>query len=712
LQNVIGDVQEQIGMLLIPVLTDAANGLKGFFENVDADTLRNLGKTIAIVASGFAGMKVAALAKDMGGLTGILKGVTGGVKGLNTAIRSNPFGLIASSIAVLIAYGPQIYDMFAGITELQNDMAEASEKATENLRKEQAELNLVADALTRTNPGGEQRAKLLKRFNELSPVAIKDLKDEKKFTEQLNGALAKANESFALRIKLRGAEAAASVASQKQIDVQAKIIEAEQKLLMEGFTETQIKARQGAGALSKFTQLALTLGGQGAAAAAMNEFTELIRLDEQFNEASKSLEIYTNLATQAKNETEKGAFAIKENTDATNENTKAGDNNTKEKEKAKTALEKLSIELANLKTAQENAAFDGDIEKAKKYQEGISKLENQLAIFKNTLEDIRGGIVSDADLDSLDQASDLSFEFLENIAKGFGLLDDAKPDFATDEEGPNLEPIMSGQEKLQAKIRETQDQFSQIAGAVTSVTGPAFSAINALYDANLQKLENEKNQRLANENLTAEERLRIEEEYEKKKNAMMAEQFEVGRAEQIINATMSAAQAALNAFAATAIIPAVGPGLAPAAAAVAAAFGALQIGVIASQPNPYKFYEGTPYLQLGGNPRGKDTIPVMAHEGEAIIPTKSNLQYPGLAKSWIDGNLEKYINNNFVRPALMEQQRQAEEDFADRLAASMALQMSSNFDDYRLHRDMKEQTAVLREGFHNMKTTRKKLRGA
>jgi hypothetical protein len=40
------------------------------------------------------------------------------------------------------------------------------------------------------------------------------------------------------------------------------------------------------------------------------------------------------------------------------------------------------------------------------------------------------------------------------------------------------------------------------------------------------------------------------------------------------------------------------------------------------------------------------------------------------------------------------------------------LQMSSNFDDYRLHRDMKEQTAVLREGFHNMKTTRKKLRGA
>jgi len=60
----------------------------------------------------------------------------------------------------------------------------------------------------------------------------------------------------------------------------------------------------------------------------------------------------------------------------------------------------------------------------------------------------------------------------------------------------------------------------------------------------------------------------------------------------------------------------------------------------------------------------------------------------------------------------MEQQKQAEEEFADRLAASMALQMAANFDDYRLHRDLKEQTAVLRDGFHSMKTTRKKLRGA
>jgi hypothetical protein len=169
---------------------------------------------------------------------------------------------------------------------------------------------------------------------------------------------------------------------------------------------------------------------------------------------------------------------------------------------------------------------------------------------------------------------------------------------------------------------------------------------------------------------------------------------------------------------ATAAAAATGPGapfalagyIASMVGAVVAAFAQTTQLLSAEVPKP-GFYDGTAYLQRGGNPKGKDTIPVMAHEGEAIIPTRNNLQYPGLAKSWIDGNLDGYINNNFVRPALIEQQRQAEEDFADRLAASMALQMSSNFDDYRLYRAIKEQTAVNRTGFETMKINRKKIRG-
>lgn len=705
MQNAFEDVKIEIGNALMPVLLDAAEGLRDFMGGIDEDTIRNLGKALAIAAAGFAGFKFGQLVKGLAATVQGMKGVTFSVQGLSKAVAANPFGLIASAVATLIAYGPDLIEMFSDVTELQNDMAEASDKATQNLRKEQAELNLVADALSRTNPGSEERARLIQRFNELSPTAIKDLKDEAKFNEQLNSALKKANESFALRIKLRGAEAAASVASQKQIDVQAKIIEAEQKLLMEGFTEAQIKARQGSGALSRFTQLALTLGGQGAAAAAMNEFTELIRLDEEFNEASKSLEIYTKLATDAKNVAENSAVAIGEQAAATNDDTTKTKDNTTAKEIAKTAVEKLKEQLNLLKTAQENAIADGDIEKAKEYQTAISKLENQFKIFELRLKEIQG---------VADESEGLIFEWADadRLAEEFlGLKEDLGT--FTDEEPIELPVILTIKEKAKKealeKVEKLQGEIANIANAANSVIGPAMDALNGYFDLQLNNLEKEKNQRLANENLTAEERLRIEEEYEAKKNEIMAEQFEVSRGSQIIQATMAAAQAALNAFTSTALIFAPA---APAAAAAAAAFGALQIGIIAAQPNPYKFFDGTDYLQLGGNPKGKDTIPVMAHEGEAIIPTSKNLQYPGLAKSWIDGSLDSYIHKQFVSPALMEQQREMEAEFADKIAASMALQMNNGFDDYRLFRAIKEQTAIQRVGFENLKQTRKKLRGA
>lgn len=65
-----------------------------------------------------------------------------------------------------------------------------------------------------------------------------------------------------------------------------------------------------------------------------------------------------------------------------------------------------------------------------------------------------------------------------------------------------------------------------------------------------------------------------------------------------------------------------------------------------------RFAEGTPYLDDRTAPHGKDTIPIYANRGEAIIPTEENLKAPGLAAAWINGNLEDYINVNYVSPAL------------------------------------------------------------
>jgi TP901 family phage tail tape measure protein len=830
MQNAFEDVKITIGNALMPALLGAAEGLRDFLDGVDADTIKNLGKLLFIVASGFGAMKVAALAKDMGGLTGILKSVTGGVQGLNTAIRTNPFGLIASSVAALIAYGPDLIEMFSGVTEFQKEIAKVSSEAGENLRKEQAELNLVADALARTNPQSQERARLLQRFNELSPIAIEDLKDECEFNDQLKTALNGANSSFQQRIRLRAAEAVAQTASQKQIEAEAKAIGQSTKILMQNGNVNQKILNQfrkeiEAGNVSlgyfnnipeTFKKIGLEMGYSAVEANKLfrqasdnsglfEEYAESISLSAEAGKELNNIEtmlakseidaktktkskeearymallaekVYLNkkltkdeekelgllekkiklgqqLSTEEEASLSKLTAPTKTTTAATTKSTKAEDDaeklieiNAKFNEETMSLADELTLmmiadedkrgqKLLEIQKKKELASIEAS--KYNEDQKGILKAQldakyNQLEITRqeaqkeklNKVEEEANqkreeeleAFYNEAAFTNKDrlkqQLADEEAMYAELLAAN-KLKEEQK--FAIEERFAKMRKEIEGTQGNQAtqlqldNIEKVETKMGEVFGAVNSVLGPAMDALNGYFDLQLNNLEKEKNERLANENLTAEERLRIEEEYEAKKNAILAEQFEVSRGSQIIQAIMSSAQAALNAFTSTALLFAPA---APAAAAAAAAFGAVQIGIIAAQPNPYKFFEGTDYLQLGGNPKGKDTIPVMAHEGEAIIPTGKNLQYPGLAKSWIDGSLDGYINKNFVRPALMEQQRQAEEDFADRLAASMALQMSSNFDDYRLHRDMKEQTAVLRDGFQTMKQTRKKLRGA
>jgi hypothetical protein len=140
---------------------------------------------------------------------------------------------------------------------------------------------------------------------------------------------------------------------------------------------------------------------------------------------------------------------------------------------------------------------------------------------------------------------------------------------------------------------------------------------------------------------------------------------------------------------------------------VVAAFG--QVGSILSAEPP-RFFEGTESVELGANKKGRDTIPALLNEGEAVIPTDENKQQPGLAAAWIRGDLEKYIHKNWVAPALNKHRADREEVQWGNIGKAMATQLGG-WDDYRLHRDLSEQTGVLRSGFASLKSGRSKIRG-
>lgn len=132
-------------------------------------------------------------------------------------------------------------------------------------------------------------------------------------------------------------------------------------------------------------------------------------------------------------------------------------------------------------------------------------------------------------------------------------------------------------------------------------------------------------------------------------------------------------------------------------AATAAYYGTQIVTILANMLSAKQilgYEKGTASLQRNGHPAGVDTIPVMANEGEAIIPTDKNRQNPGLAAAWIKGNLDDFINVKYVIPALKKNKQGKDDAFADRLGKAISL--NGAFNDMNLLESDKENRRILR----------------
>jgi len=185
----------------------------------------------------------------------------------------------------------------------------------------------------------------------------------------------------------------------------------------------------------------------------------------------------------------------------------------------------------------------------------------------------------------------------------------------------------------------------------------ALQAKQREYDYELRLLDD----MLANKKIT-------EDEYNRRKKEIQQKDAESQKAYAIFKATIDTANAILNALA-------TGGPSAPALAIAAGVVGAAQIAAILATPLP-QYAEGTDFVELGKNKKGKDTIPALLNEGEAVITTEQNAMYPGMAKAWNDGKLDEHIYKKWVLPELVmnksfEQQRQR--SFAENVAKSIQL---------------------------------------
>ena len=130
-------------------------------------------------------------------LVNVAKGATtaaAAFRGLNTAMKSNPWGLIASIAATVIAF---IWDWVAGV----NAAAEATENVTHEIGElEQAvqdeitEANKLVIKLKQANIEESERASILKRLEEINPNLVSGLQNEADMIAVLTTNIKKYNE--------------------------------------------------------------------------------------------------------------------------------------------------------------------------------------------------------------------------------------------------------------------------------------------------------------------------------------------------------------------------------------------------------------------------------------------------------------------------------------------------------------------------------------
>ena len=196
--------------------------------------------------------------------------------------------------------------------------------------------------------------------------------------------------------------------------------------------------------------------------------------------------------------------------------------------------------------------------------------------------------------------------------------------------------------------KKAENDIKEIANAAVALATAVSDAVQGIYDrqadradAALEKQKNKLKDALANsEDFTAEqikiERDRLDQfQKEQERAAARAKAFQTT---QVIANTIIAVAKAAGQTGVGAPIAILGV-----LASLAAGFAA------ASALADNAFYEGTDYVPLGSNKKGRDTVPAMLHEGEGVLQADKNKAYAPTFMAMRRGEIPAEILNGFTR---------------------------------------------------------------
>jgi hypothetical protein len=218
------------------------------------------------------------------------------------------------------------------------------------------------------------------------------------------------------------------------------------------------------------------------------------------------------------------------------------------------------------------------------------------------------------------------------------------------------------------KSTEDIDKFkSAVTNAISETAKAVNQSLQAQIDADNRAIESQRKRVDEASRIASEGNAEYLQQEEERMRELEAKRDEDARKQLAINAALQASQVLVSI---TGALASSGGEPIQVATKVATIIAALATGfalVSSLQSKTPSFFEGTDFVPLGNNKKGRDTVPAFLHEGEAVIQADKNKAYAPTIKAIRRGLLPPELLNGFVTGNQM-----------NHLALGKALQSSSN----------------------------------
>lgn len=664
---------------------------------------------------------------DLGQATDtVIQGVNGLTRGLkplglefkNTGDKAQNLAIVSEKLGKFQGQATEVLRTSSGeLANLANRWDNVKEKVGEYLTilvtgkeaslsdqiaLEQSQLNSLAVQLQDTNIKEDERRKIIDKMIEINPDLIEGYDKEKISNEELFKRLESVNKQYMMKITLARFDEKHKDDLEDLADAQIKYNQRATDLntiLYKNITAQQaneiarknnIKVtddmaiasaflheadkRLADGTLKYNKNLADLLAVTNNATIAQKEQSDAERVANQItnerNKLQQMLEKSTGQVIKATKDEEKAKSNLGKTDDANTDGTKKNTDAKKENNKATEEGINL-LEIVYERQQRANKQQEETLAQALKIASDLQLAEDMTTKSKEQRALLSAKLSKDETLIANEEYANQLKTINERYDTELKKVDFSKDQIKEINDTRNLELQLAEQEhqnKLTEISKKGEDQRNADMRAGFDVAFQAAQSFNQMY---VDLLNFGYNYDKINLDKSLKDKSISQAEYDEELRKLNRQKAEREKAASIFAITLNTAQAVIKSYADGGLY---GPIL----AGIAAIAGATQLGIAIATPIP-EFAKGTAFLKRGKNPSGIDTIPAMLNEGEAVIPTERNLENPGLADAWIKGNLEQYINNKYVVPALKANRKGFDdESFINKLSKSMSLNAAFN----------------------------------